>query len=123
MILVDSSIWVDHLRHGNTLLSGHLEAGLVHTHPFIIGEIALGSLRERHRIISALQGLPAAVQASDHEVQLLIEREPLHGLGIGYVDAHLLAATRLMPGMRLWTRDRRLHEVASRMGLAKIADH
>lgn len=118
MILVDSTIWVDHLRSGNPLLAGHLEAGRVWTHPFVIGEIALGSLRQRDVILGALSDLPMANRASDDEVLAFIERQALYSLGIGYVDVHLLAAARLTPGLRLWTRDRRLHEVAARFDLA-----
>ncbi|MDR2856920.1 MAG: VapC toxin family PIN domain ribonuclease, partial [Novosphingobium sp.] len=108
MILADSTVWIDHLRRGDPLLARRLEAGLVHIHPFIIGEIALGSLRRRDTVLSALRGLPTVAQATDEEVQAFIERQPLYSLGIGYIDAHLLAATRLTPGLRLWTRDRRL---------------
>jgi predicted nucleic acid-binding protein len=118
MILVDSKVWVDHLRHGDPKLAGLLNTGLVWTHPFIIGEIALGSLRNREMILGALRDLPSATQASDQEMQSFIERRPLYSLGIGYIDAHLLAATRLTPGMRLWTRDRRLHDIAARLDLA-----
>lgn len=122
MILVDSTVWVDHLRRGDPKLADLLNAGLVWTHPYIIGEIALGSLRNRETILGALRDLPSATHASDDEVQSFIERQPLYSLGIGYIDAHLLAATRLTPGMRLWTRDRRLHEVASRLGLTKTSE-
>ncbi len=123
MILVDSTVWVDHLRHGDPLLISRLNTGLVWTHPFIIGEIALGSLRQRDVVLGALRDLPTATQASDEEVQGFIERQPLYSLGIGYIDAHLLAATMLTPDMRLWTRDRRLHEVASRLGVAEALEH
>jgi predicted nucleic acid-binding protein len=122
MILVDSTVWVDYLRRGDPKLADLLNAGLVWTHPFIIGEIALGSLRNRETILGALRDLPCATHASDNEVQSFIERQPLYSLGIGYIDAHLLAATRLTPGMKLWTRDRRLHEVASRLGLAEASE-
>lgn len=83
----------------------------------------MGSLRQRKLALSALRDLPRANQATDDEVQLLIEQEPLFNLGIGYVDAHLLAATRLTPGLRLWTRDRRLHDIATRMSLAEPTEH
>ncbi|WP_443969980.1 type II toxin-antitoxin system VapC family toxin [Sphingobium sp. CR28] len=122
MILADSSVWVDHLRHGDARLSQDLEAGRVFTHPFVIGEIALGSLRQREVVLGLMGDLPIATIASDEEVQALIERQPLYSLGIGYVDAHLIAATMLTPGLRLWTRDRRLHELAARMGLASSTD-
>jgi predicted nucleic acid-binding protein len=118
MILVDSSVWIDHLRSGDPMLAARLNAGLVWSHPSIIGEIALGSLRQRQIVLSALRDLPAATQANDEEVLGLIEAAPLHGLGIGYVDAQLLASSRLTPGLRLWTRDRRLHMLAERLGLA-----
>lgn len=121
MILVDSTVWVDHLRRGDPLLASRLDAGLVYIHPFIIGEIALGSLRQRDKVLSALRDLPMANQASDDEVQGFIEQQPLYSLGIGYIDAHLLAATRLTPGLRLWTRDKRLNDIASRLGVAETA--
>lgn len=123
MILVDSTIWVDHLRKSDPQLTSHLEAGLVFTHPFIIGEIALGSLRQRSKVLGALHGLPLVTSATDDEVHAFIEQQPLYSLGIGYVDAHLLAATRLMPGMRLWTRDRRLHDAATSLGIAQPRSH
>ncbi len=123
MILVDSTVWIDHLRRGDPLLASRLDAGLIYIHPFIIGEIALGSLRQRGTVLSALRGLPMAVQASDDEVQTFIEEQPLYSLGIGYIDAHLLAATRLTPGLRLWTRDKRLNDIASRLGISETAQH
>lgn len=123
MILVDSAIWVDHLRKGDSVLASRLEAGLVHTHTFIIGEIALGSLRQREKVLTALRGLPLVKVATDSEVHAFIEQQPLFSLGIGYVDAHLLAATRLTPGMRLWTRDRRLNDIATALGVAQSVSH
>ncbi|AKM11066.1 type II toxin-antitoxin system VapC family toxin [Croceicoccus naphthovorans] len=123
MILVDSTVWVDHLRQGDPLLVSRLEAGLVFSHPFIIGEIALGSLRQRDKVLSSLRDLPRTKQATDEEVQAFIEHQPLYSLGIGYVDAHLLAATRLTTGMRLWTRDRRLNDIATRLGVAEAVQH
>lgn len=123
MILVDSTVWVDHLRSGDPQLAGHLEAGLVFTHPFVIGEIALGSLHQRNKVLTALHGLPMVTKATDDEVHAFIEQQPLFSLGIGYVDAHLLAATRLTPGMRLWTRDKRLHEIATALGIAQPLSH
>jgi predicted nucleic acid-binding protein len=123
VILADSTVWIDHLRHGNSLLANLLNAGQVWTHPFIIGEIALGSLRQRSEVLALLRNLPTATQASDDEVQLFIEQLPLYSLGIGYIDAHLLAATRLTSGLRLWTRDRRLHDTALRFGVAEIHLH
>lgn len=118
MVIVDTSVWVDHLRGNDAALAALLAAGRVLAHPFVVGEIALGQLRNRAVVLDALGGLPAANTASAEEVLVLIESTALAGLGIGYVDAHLLAATRLTPGARLWTRDKRLREVAQRLGLA-----
>jgi predicted nucleic acid-binding protein len=117
MILVDTSVWVDHLRVGEKTLSTLLDAGRVLAHSFVIGELALGRLRQRKAILSALRDLPQAIVASDAEVLLFIERHSLAGLGIGYVDAHLLASARLTAGSALWTRDKRLAGVAERMRL------
>lgn len=117
MILVDSSVWIDHLRHGSQRLVTLLEASQVLTHPFVVGELALGSLKNREAILGSLKGLPQAATATDEEVQRFIERNALFGLGIGYIDAHLLAAVRLNAGSRLWTRDKRLGAIADRMGL------
>lgn len=117
MILVDTSVWVDHLRADDPMLRGLLEAGLVLTHPFVIGEIALGHLRQRRMVLAALDNLSQAVVATEAEVRGLIEAEALAGAGIGYLDAHLLAASRLSAA-RLWTRDRRLAALGARLGLA-----
>lgn len=118
MILVDSSVWVDHLRQGDRHLVTLLEADQVLTHPFVVGEIALGSLKNREGILISLKGLPQAATATDEEVQQFIESNALFGLGIGYIDAHLLAAVRLNAGSQLWTRDKRLGAIANRMGVA-----
>ena len=117
MILVDSSVWVDHLRQGDQHLVTLLDDSQVLTHPFVIGEIALGSLKNREIILGSLKGLPEAATATDEEVQRFIESNALFGLGIGYIDAHLLAAVRLNAGSQLWTRDKRLGAIANRMGL------
>ena len=117
MILVDSSVWVDHLRQGDQRLVNLLEASQVLTHPFVVGEIALGSLKNRESILGSLKGLPQAATATDEEVQQFIESNALFGLGIGYIDAHLLAAVRLNAGSQLWTRDKPLGAIANRMGL------
>jgi predicted nucleic acid-binding protein len=117
MILVDTSVWVDHLRSGDERLATLLEAGRVLAHPFVIGEIALGHLRKRETIISAMGKLPQATVAADSEVLTYIERNTLMGIGIGYVDAHLLASTCLSGGV-LWTRDKQLLGAAERMNLS-----
>lgn len=116
MILVDTSVWVDHLRGGDAGLSALLEQGRVLTHPFVIGEIALGTLRQRDVVLDALGNLPRVQMATDREVLAFVAANEVHGLGIGYVDAHLLAAVRLTPGTTLWTRDKRLQGVAERLG-------
>ena len=118
MTLVDTSVWVDHLRRGDAELAALLERGQVLVHPFVIGEIALGVMRQRRTVLDALQELPCAVPATPAEVLSFVESRSLFGAGIGYVDAHLLAAVRLTAGARLWTRDRRLHAVAARLNLA-----
>ncbi|WP_035054632.1 type II toxin-antitoxin system VapC family toxin [Andreprevotia chitinilytica] len=123
MILVDTSIWIDHLRTDDATLATLLEQNRVLTHPFVIGEIALGSLRQRDMVLGALSALPQATVALDNEVFRMIGDETLHGVGIGYIDAHLLAAVRLTPGTALWTRDRRLQAVAERLGIAARTAH
>ncbi len=119
MILVDTSVWVEHLRHGLPRLATLLQEGKVLIHPWVIGELACGHLRNRGEVLALLQGLPAAVLASDSEVLLLIEREQLMGRGIGYVDAHLLASAKLSQ-CQLWTQDRRLAALAQERGLAML---
>lgn len=123
MILVDTSVWVEHLHVGNEDLAAFLNGGEVLGHPFVIGELALGNLRPRNPFLSDLRDLPQAIAAEDEEVLRLIDRHVLFGRGIGYVDAHLLAATRLTAGSKLWTRDRRLHTVAAQLGLAATLSH
>ncbi len=121
MILVDTSIWVDHLRAGEPALAVLLEAGRVLAHPWVIGELALGHLRQRDMILSALHDMPQAVVATGAEVLALIGAHGLAGTGIGYLDAHLLAAARLTQNATLWTRDRRLAAVAAGLGVAHPA--
>jgi predicted nucleic acid-binding protein len=118
VILVDTSVWVDHLRVGDKALSSLLDAGMVLAHPFVIGELALGNLRQRGIVLSALSNLPHASVATDAEVLHFIDRHALFGRGIGYVDTHLLAAARLTAAAELWTNDKRLHGVAVQLGLA-----
>lgn len=120
MILVDTSVWIEHLRGNTGALGRLLNAGQVLTHPFVIGELALGHLKPRRVVLEALADLPRARQATDHEVLLFIDRHELAGLGIGYIDVHLLAAVHLTTGANLWSRDKRLHGVASRLGVAMV---
>ena len=122
MILVDTSVWIDHLRDNDPTLFAFLRRRQVLAHPFVIGELALGSLRQRDVILGSLRGLPRALIATDEEVQAYIDKHALFGLGIGYVDAHLLAATSLTLGAALWTRDRRLRDAAARLGFDADVD-
>jgi predicted nucleic acid-binding protein len=117
MILVDTSVWVDHLRTREKTLVHLLDTRQVLIHPFVIGELALGNLRQRGVILGTLHVLPKATVATDHEVLRYIDQYRLFGIGIGYVDAHLLAATQLTPATKLWTRDKRLSAAASRLSL------
>ncbi len=117
-ILVDTSVWVDHLRSGDEALAGLLEGGRVLMHPWVLGELACGNLRQRERVLGLLRSLPRAAAALDDEVLFFIDRHRLMGRGIGYVDAHLLAAVALHGGARLLTRDRRLRALAGELGLA-----
>lgn len=118
MILVDTSVWVDHLRAGEPRLAEQLEAAQVFGHPHVTGELALRHLVRRATVIESLRSLPQCVPATDAEVLVFVDENRLFGLGIGYVDAHLLAAVRLTRGARLWTRDRRLAQIAQRLGVA-----
>lgn len=118
MILVDTSVWVDHLHASDERLVGLLDAGMVLAHPFVIGELALGNLGRRETVLSALSDLPRAIVATEAEVLHFIDRHTLFGRGIGYIDIHLLAAVRLTAGAELWTRDKRLHGIALQLDLA-----
>ena len=120
MILVDTSVWVDHLRVGDVQLVDLLEGSAVVMHPFVVGEIACGSLADRASTLDLLQHLPKAAVAESDEILGYIERHRLHGKGIGYVDVHLLASAAL-GGTKLWTRDKRLLAVARKLGCA-LAD-
>lgn len=117
MILADTSVWIDHLRYGDTLLARLLNDGAVLAHPWVTGELALGNLSQRADVIGLLRGLPQATVASDDEILTLIEWEVLPGTGIGYVDAQLLAATRLTTDATLWTRDKRLSALSAKLGM------
>jgi hypothetical protein len=119
--LVDTSVWADHFRRRDVRLVQLLEESQVLAHPFVIGEISLGNLRQRDLVLSGLLDLPQANCATDTEVLRFIGDESLYGQGIGYVDAHLLAATRLTPGTLLWTRDKPLRRMAGRLGLEAAA--
>lgn len=118
MILVDTSVWVEHLRRGAPALATALEQGTVLTHPFVLGELACGNLKNRAEVLRLLGELPAAPMATDAEALDFIERRALMGRGIGYIDVHLLASVTLTGSARLWTRDKRLAAVAEDLELA-----
>ena len=111
------------MRLASAILTELLDDGQVLGHPLVLGELALGNVRQRDALLSDLRELPQAVVAEDHEIIHLIDREALFGRGISYVDAHLLAAARLTAGSKLWTRDRRLQAVAVQLGLAAALSH
>lgn len=119
MILVDTSVWIDHLRQGDAGLAAGLQAGAVGMHPFVVGELACSNLRARAEVLGLLQSLPAVPLATAREVLYFIDTHSLMGRGIGYIDAHLLAASRLA-GAALWTRDKRLRGVATELALAHV---
>lgn len=118
MILVDTSVWIEHFRHGNDELEGLLKAERVLIHPYVIGELVLGNFRNQVAVISAIMKLPQAPVIFHGELLHFVNREALSGSGIGYVDAHLLAAARIRQGAALWTRDKSLHAAAEKLGLA-----
>lgn len=118
MIIVDTSIWVDHLRTGQPTLERLLDTGQTLGHPWVIGEIAMGQLSRRREVIGLMRGLPQAVVATADELLTFVDQHQLYGLGIGYVDAQLLASTRLTADARLWTGDRRLAAEAERLDCA-----
>ncbi len=116
MILVDTSIWVNHLRAGSPRLVSFLQESLVLTHSAVIGELACGMLKNRSEILALLQALPKAQIADDHEVLHLLETQKLYGGGLGWVDSHLLASAQLT-GCGLWTADGALLKAAIKLHL------
>jgi len=116
MVLVDTSVWVSHLRDGRPDLETLLSNGDVVCHPFIVGELACGSIKNRSEILSLLQSLPMATQAEAQEVLEFIESNRLMGKGLGYVDVHILSSA-VLSNIPLWTLDKRLRQIASRMGI------
>jgi predicted nucleic acid-binding protein len=117
LILADTSVWIDHLRSGNKELRQHLNHGQIAIHPFIIAELALGSLQERTKTLALLDLLPQVRMAQLGEVRLMIEARRLYSLGIGLTDAHLIASVFINPPTLLWTRDKRLRTVAEGLGI------
>lgn len=118
MILADSSIWIDHLRRADSRLGALLQTESIVGHAFVTGEIALGTIATRDRVVAALEELPQLRVAAPSQVSILIENHRLWGCGIGYIDAHLLASVSIAPGTKLWTRDKRLQAQAERLGVS-----
>jgi predicted nucleic acid-binding protein len=117
MMLVDTSVWIDHFRQGDAALVAALDAGQVWMHSLVLSELACGNLHSRADLISLLQALPPVPASTDQEVLFFIDQHELMGRGIGYIDVQLLASAQL-GGAQLWTRDERLHTVAAELGLA-----
>jgi len=117
MVLVDTSVWVDHFRQRVSLLDDMLTSGQVATHPFIVGELACGNLKNRAEILTLLSNLPLLKTASHAEALHLVETHFLHGTGIGWIDVHLLSSALLNHAL-LWTRDRKLNAAARTLGIA-----
>ncbi|MBN2561686.1 MAG: type II toxin-antitoxin system VapC family toxin [Phycisphaerae bacterium] len=117
MVLVDTSVWVDHFRHPEGLLHDLLASGQVVTHPFVIGELSCGNLKNRDQILGLLRALPQAQLAMHDEVLHLVNSKKLHGKGLGWVDAHILASS-LLSHTGLWTKDRRLAAAARTLHIA-----
>jgi predicted nucleic acid-binding protein len=112
LILADTSIWIDHFRSGNKDLQMALNSGQIVIHPWIVAELALGSLRDRAKTLTTLDLLPQVRVARTSELRLAIEARRLYNLGIGLTDAHLIASVFLDPPTLLWTKDKQLRKVA-----------
>ena len=117
MTLVDSSVWIDHLRSPDIRLRTLLNEKKVCSHPLVVGELAMGMMKDRETVLFVVSRLPAVITANDQEVLRLVEENALFGRGIGYIDAHLLAAARLTGDVRLWSKDKRLAEAAKKLDL------
>ncbi len=119
MILADTSVWIEHFRSGNQELQKRLSQGQIVIHPFVVAELALGSLKERSRTLALLDLLPQVRVAQLSEIRTLIEARHLHlyGLGIGLTDAHLIASVLINPPTRLWTKDKQLRKAAEALGI------
>jgi predicted nucleic acid-binding protein len=117
-VLIDSSVWINHINSGSEILGGLLKKKRVYLHPMVLGEIAMGSLRQRELILKELRQLPMVITASNAEVMAMVEWLELFSKGIGFVDAHLLASVRLTANATLLTNDNRLQVQAERLQLA-----
>lgn len=121
MVLVDTSVWVHHLRSSNERLTSLLNDAEVTIHPFVIGELACGNLRNRKEILSLLHSLPSASLLDNEDVLFFIERHNLMGKGVGLIDVHLLSCAKF-ENTPLWTRDKKLHRLAEKLDLAYSLD-
>ncbi len=119
MILADTSVWIDHLRGASSALRNELEQGRIVMHPYVVAELALGSLKDRLKTVAMLEMLPKLQVAQLSEVRRMVEAHKLHGKGIGLVDAHLIASVMITPGTTIWTVDKRLRGVAEAMRIHK----
>jgi len=118
MILVDTSVWINHLRVGEDRLGALLHSGQVLTHPFVIGELACGNIHNRADVLKLLKNLPQAPVASQEEILYFVENNKMMGRGIGFIDAHLMASAALAEASRIWTHDKRFERVAADLNLA-----
>lgn len=116
MILVDTSVWIDHLRRGNEMLSDLLNEGLVVTHPLVLGELSLGNISKREVFLELVKNLPVAKEATHEEVLVFIEGNRMWRQGLGYFDLHLLSSS-LIESIPLWTLDKRLAKAAREFGV------
>ena len=117
MVLVDTSVWIDHLRNDNQTLSWLLQRNLVVIHPLIIGELACGNLQNRSELLRLWQSLESMPTLTDEETLFFIDKNQLMGKGVGYIDIQLLASIKLSKGVKLWTLDKRLAAIAGQMDL------
>ncbi len=117
MILADTSIWIDHFRAGNEEMRKQLDSGHIVIHPFLIAELAMGSLRERTKTLAFLDGLPRVRVARLEEVRQMIEARSLYSRGLGLIDAHLIASIFITPSTQLWTQDKALRRIAEAFGV------
>ncbi|CAM2159408.1 Ribonuclease VapC32 (plasmid) [Pararobbsia alpina] len=123
MILADTSIWIDHIRAPQPVLAHLLNDGKIIMHPIIVGELSLGSLPNRTEFLATLHDMPMATAATDEEIRYFIENAKLYSRGVGYMDVSLLTAVRLTPNARIWTRDKRLRQIASELSLDAVLSH
>ncbi|MGF1463502.1 MAG: type II toxin-antitoxin system VapC family toxin [Maricaulaceae bacterium] len=121
MYLVDSSVWINHLKASDDALIEALRTDLVSTHPYVIGELALGSLKNRATFVQMLKNLPVVKIADHEEVLDMIDARRLFSRGLGWIDAHLLASSLITGGMLLWTDDKRLADIASELGVSGMS--